>query len=263
MPKGPRLEDLVDSRLHLLAEPLADRLTSRRFAAFVDGHLTKVRKKLRALADADSARDLLLELDVAYRLVQDKRVTLEYEPTPAGRSRGPDFMAHFTTRFAFMLEVTRLKDKGAAAGAGAQPEGAPDIPDSPAGGARRLGAVLALKLGQLAADLPNVLVIGSDGDLPSATAIGEQVKKVRSDVETTDADALARQGFAHRGEYLRRLERLSAIAMVAAPELRPKLRPKREPTRGSGREPAVWTNPRARLPLPAVAVTLLCERLSR
>lgn len=248
MPKGPRLEDLVDSSLHLLAAPLNERLTSRRFAAFVDGHLTKIRKKLRTVADVDSARDLLLELDVAYRLVQDKRLTLEYEPTPGGRSRGPDFMAHFTTRFAFMLEVTRLKESGQNGERGAVLD------------ARRLAAILALKLGQFGPEQPNVLVVGTDDDLPASTTLGAHMKAIRHDIETTDEAALAKQGYAHRGEYLRRLERLSAVVVTTAPEL-PFSRGNALGVGIPAARAALWANTNARVPLPNVAANALLERL--
>jgi len=225
------LDDLLDTKPHPLAASLEVWLGSRRFAAFVRDHLPKVRKKLRGAQNPDSARDLLLELETAYRLTLDKRLSVTYEPTPGGESRGPDFSVRFTTRVEFMVEVTRLKGRLAEASFAA----------SHGVDARRLAGVLALKLGQTVADRANVLMVGTDGRPPSSEELDSLLKEVRRDAETTDPEALLRKGFRHRGEYLRRLERLSAVLVRRAPSLE---------TAETEPGAALWLNAHARTPLP-------------
>lgn len=230
MTRAQLLDDLLDGQPHTLTAALEAWLLSRRYRTFVSDHLPKVRKKLRGALDPDSARDLLFELDVAYRLTQDKRFSVTYEPVPGGQSRGPDFCVRFTTSMEFMIEVTRLRglspEASSAAGSGVD--------------ARRLASVLALKLGQTAADRANLLLVGTDADSPADDELATMMIEVRHDAETTDPEALLKKGFRHRGEYLRRLERLSAIVIRRAPSLE----------NGQGQAgSATWLNPHARTPL--------------
>lgn len=232
------LEGLLGDEPHELAGVLEGWLASRRFASFAREHLTKVRKKLRGARDEASARDLLLELAAAYGLVQDKRLTVVYEPTTNGSARGPDFAVRYTTREEVMLEVTRLR--GA---------------ENDALDARRLAGVLALKLGQTVPNRANVLLVGVEGDPPDADGLAALIDEVRRDVETTDAGALLRLGFRHRGEYLRRLARLSAVVVRRAPRLGAEPR--------EGPPPSLWSNPQARAPLASDVRGALLAGLSR
>lgn len=263
------LGELLGDEPHELARVLEDWLASRRFAAFVRENLTKVRKKLRGARGEASARDLLLELTAAHGLVQDKRLAVTYEPTPGGSARGPDFAVRFTARQEVMLEVTRLRGGAGGAPAPGDTDGerAPDerggapapgvtteAPEPDDAGtvrgrgqrdtldARRLAGVLALKLGQTVPDRANVLLVGVEGDPPGDEGLAALLDQVRRDVETTDPEALLKRGFRHRGEYLRRLARLSAVFVRRAPGLTDE--PVTDVALG------VWVNPQARAPLP-------------
>src|ERR1051325_10195105 len=104
---------LFDGQPHLLAQlaqPMGRWLAeSRRFTAFVDDFRNKIRKKIRVTQERESLLDLRLELETAYLLLQERSLSLVYEPLLSGKSRGPDFAMSFTTSTAFMLEVTRLR----------------------------------------------------------------------------------------------------------------------------------------------------------
>lgn len=236
------LDDLLDGQPHSLAAALDTWLLSRRYQKFVSDHLPKIRKKLRGARDPDSARDLLLELEVAYRLTRDKRFSVTYEPVPGGKSRGPDFGVQFTTSVEFMVEVTRLRGLTA---------DAPAVVDHGVE-ARRLASVLALKSGQTVADRANLLVIGTDTIAPEGDELATMMKEVRHDAETTDPEALLKRGFRHRGEYLRRLERVSAILVRRAPSLEGEL---------GELVSATWLNPHARTRLPSGVQTTVSNLL--
>jgi hypothetical protein len=130
---------------HILAQPLATwQASSRRFAAFVTTFRDKIRKKLRAAQDNDSLLDLRLELETAYLLLQDKSLSLVYEPQQIGKVRGPDFAVTYTTSVTFMLEVTRLRPGANAASSTL---------------ADRVADAMGDKLGQLSPQSGNVLLV--------------------------------------------------------------------------------------------------------
>src|SRR5258708_2868217 len=52
---------------------------SPRFKTFATENRDKIRKKIREAGDADRLRDLLLELDTAFRLLADRHLTVAYE----------------------------------------------------------------------------------------------------------------------------------------------------------------------------------------
>ena len=233
------LGELLGDQPHPLASHLESWLGSRRFADFAREHLPKIRKKLKAAYEPETARDLLLELETAYSLVKDKRLTLVYEPTPGGSARGPDFSVRFTTRLSLMLEVTRLRGQAVAGpsngyypGIGA-PEGEFD--------AQRLAGVLGPKLRQVVPNSQNVLLIGTDGPLPDDAELTDHLAFLRQTAETSPPEAFEKRGFRSRGDYLRRLDLLSAVILRRAPRLEKV---------GVAPEGAVWANPNARMPLP-------------
>src|SRR5579862_3570384 len=84
-------------------------IASARFKEFMERHRDKIRKKRRGLQNNPlGVGDLLAEIGVAYRLLQDRRITLEYEYYTAAKVRGPDFTGAFRVNLAFNIEVARL-----------------------------------------------------------------------------------------------------------------------------------------------------------
>src|SRR5579859_6787719 len=97
----------IDELAWLICGETADELRTRlvglmaaspRFRAFVEEHQDKIGKKVRAARDADGVRDLALELEVAYRLLSERRFALRYEAYAAGKTRGPDFTVIYKER---------------------------------------------------------------------------------------------------------------------------------------------------------------------
>jgi hypothetical protein len=189
---------------------------SPRFRAFVADHRDKIRRKVRSIRDDEGLSDLQLELDTAYRLLQERRFTLAYEQYLAGKTRGPDFTVTFKTRARFNVEVKRLRS-------------------SPQPG--RWADVICDKLDQLPPSIANVLLVATDADTGDAFDVAHAMAELRAVAERKDDDFFARRGLAGARDYLRRSQRLSAVVYRLAwstVEARSLL----------------WINPQAKHPLP-------------
>src|SRR5690242_3131124 len=79
-------------------------MASPRFRAFVEEHRDKIGKKARTAQGAQGVRDLALELETAYRLLDERRFALRYEAYAAGKTRGPDFTVIYKERPAYNVE---------------------------------------------------------------------------------------------------------------------------------------------------------------
>ena len=182
-----------------------------RFAAFLDTYQGKIGKKLRGVGGEAGYLDLLAELDVAHRLLRDRSFTLVYEPTLAQKERGPDFAATFKTHTQCNVEVRRLR-----------PSSTDFVP--------RLVGVLSDKLRQMPPSMPNVLAIAGDSSLSSSAPVQAALRELAALASSGDDAACRHRGVVGARDLLRRLERLSAVALLA---------------------PAIlWEHPRARHPLP-------------
>jgi hypothetical protein len=131
-----------------------------RFGAWLRQHQAKVHKKLASARDEEARLDVRAELLVAYLLLGDQRFDVAVEAYGAGQ-RGPDLTVTYREQQRFNLEVTRLRSA-------ARPEDVPAAAGAPADGAdrqrshvepARLATVIASKLRQLRAELPNALLI--------------------------------------------------------------------------------------------------------
>jgi hypothetical protein len=192
---------------------------SPRFRMFLAEHANKIARKLRTAQGAEGRRDVLLELYAAHRLLLDRRITLEYERYAADKARGPDFTATFRTRTPFNVEVRRLRGANA-------------------GDLGRWVNVLCDKLRQMPPSIANVLLMGHDADLTVPLDVGEAMTRLRALAERKDDEFFARRGLEGAKDYLRQLQRLSAIVLVTGWEC------------ADGGAAALWLNPAAKHPLP-------------
>jgi hypothetical protein len=195
---------------------------SPRFLAFLDRHRDKVRKKLRGAAEAGARGDVRAELEVAFRLLADRRLDLSFEAYGAGR-RGPDFTVAFRASHRFNLEVTRPRL---------------DDPDRPIRdrAAAAAGALLA-KLRQLPSDAPNALLVVVDGPPPDED-VAAAVRALRQRADRRDDLFFAGRGFADARDFHLYSRRLSALLVVGR----------------AGAGARAWSNGEARRPLPAGAL---------
>jgi hypothetical protein len=214
---------------HALAITMAAWMaSSRRFTAFVNTHHTKIRKKLRVAQTSENLRDLQLELETAYLLLQEKPLSLEYEPQSKEHGRSPDFAVSFTTSITFMLEVTRLRT-------------ALLIPQVD----ERFTDMLCNKLGQLLPQRGNLLLIGVETPyLVTHDDLHTTMLHLQKRAENNDSTLVQRHGFRDRANFFQHYQRLSGILLRAIPLQ-------------AGEPIIIWNNPQTKHPLTAKVRTAL------
>ena len=220
---------LFDGQPHLLSVPMETWLSSsRRFATFVTTFRDKIRKKIRVTKDPETLLDLRLELETAYRLLQEKSLSLVYEP-PCGQGRCPDFAVSFTTSMTFMVEVTRLRTIQI---------GAVSAESDP------LIDAVCSKLGQLPPQQSNVLLVGVDVMYLTPADLQATMLRLQQRAERNDPTFWQRYSIRDRADFFNHYQRLSEVIL-----------------RGSQLqvdEPAVpWVNPQGKYPLPSKVRTAL------
>ena len=240
---------LFDGQPHLLVQPMTGWLAaSRRFAAFVTTFQDKIRKKLRTTQDQESFLDLRLELETAYLLLQERSLSVVYEPEQSKRIRSPDFAVTFTTSLTFMLEVTRVQadPKNTVVEAQKKLLVAPPpevmLPKSSIGA--RLADTISSKLGQLLPQRSNILLVGVEAIDPTSQDIRASMLSIRQHAERNDSTFFERHGFRDRTDFFRQYQRLSEI-LVRGPHF--------EMTKSI----VTWINPQAKHPLPSKVRTAL------
>lgn len=193
---------------------------SPRFRTFLAQHYSKIAKKLRVANGEEGRRDLLLELYTAHRLLLDRRFTLEYEKYTADKMRGPDFSLMFKTRTPFNVEVKRLRA-------------------ATSGDFGWWTRMVIDKLGQMPPSIINVLLIGCDAGTKPDFDVAQTMTRLQMLAERKDDEFFTKRGLLGAKDYLRQLQRLSAVVRVVGWEC------------AGGGASSLWVNPQARHPLPA------------
>jgi hypothetical protein len=229
---------VFDDQPHLLAQPMAAWLaSSRRFMTFVTNYRDKIRKKLRTTPDQESLLDLRLELETAFLLLGQRRLSLVYEPR-CEQPRCPDFAVTFTTSLTFMLEVTRLQ---------AEPKNTPtaphNVPQNPLVD-ERLADTICSKFGQLRPHCSNVLLIGLETLSLTPDDLRATMVHLQQQAEQNDSGFLPRYQLRNRADFFRYYRRLSEV-LVRGPDLQTAV-----PITG-------WVNPQAKYPLTSKVRTAL------
>lgn len=230
---------LFDGKDHTLTPFMRRWLSaSRPFTAFVKTFQDKIRKKVRVTEDPETILDLHLELETAYRLLQERSFTLSYEPQLAEKVRSPDFAVAFTTSVTFMLEVTRLRSN--------QKPGDEQAVDANAAGDRLADAVCS-KLGQCVHQQSNILLVGVDAPEVTQDDIRAAMLRVQQRVERNEPAFFARYHLRDRADFFRYYQRLSEILV-----------------RSTGMQTTLvgWLNPQGKNPLPSKVRTVLHRSLN-
>jgi hypothetical protein len=231
---------LFDGRSHLLANQMAAWLaSSRRYATFVTTFRDKIRKKLRTTQDQETLLDLRLELETAYLLLQERSLSLVYEPQHCGQGRCPDFAVSFTTSLTFMVEVTRLRaiQNGRSAQATSLSENALNVDEY-------LADTVCSKLGQMLPKCSNILIICMDALNLTQSELQTTMLRLQQRAESNDSTYWQRYGFRDRADFFRHYYRLSEI-LVRGSQLQ------------VDESIAIWVNPQAKHPLPGKVRTAI------
>jgi hypothetical protein len=196
----------------------------------------KIRKKLRVTKDPETLNDLRLEFETAYLLLQERSLSLEYEPEQNKPVRSPDFAVTYTTSLTFMVEVTRLRTISKAELSSSE--------DATPFEGERLADAICSKLGQFLPQRANVLIVGVDTLRLTQTDLQAIMLRSQQRAEHNDSAFWTRYGFEDRADFFRHYQRLSEVLVRGSP--------------GQVEKPAVaWMNPQAKHPLPSKVRTVL------
>jgi hypothetical protein len=191
---------------HLLATPLRQWMeASPRFTAFVETYRDKIRKKIRIARQLENMLDLRGELEVAYCLLNDRRLFLHYEPYASEKRRGPDFAVTYRTNLVFNLEVARIR-------AGGNGENELDLRRIE----ERILRILFDKLGQMQAGMANLLAIQTREDVAHAIDLGGLMQVVKTRADGRDPAFYAASRHAGPAAFYKNFLNLSGILLWAS-----------------------------------------------
>jgi len=194
---------VFDNQPHLLSRTLKQWMdTSSRFTLFVDDNRDKIRKKVRVTRQPESLLDLLGELEVAYCLLNDRRLEVAYEPYASAKRRGPDFAVSYRTNLVFNIEVARMRvEESGTIGSDLQRKEV------------RILRILLDKLGQMQPGMPNLLVIQLQEDLAPSIDLGRVMHEVKSRVESKDPSFFATSRYSSPAAFYKDFLHLGGILL--------------------------------------------------
>lgn len=191
---------LFEGQPHLLSGELARWLdASARFTAFVETYRDKIRKKIRLAREPETALDLRGELEVACRLLSDRRLEVAYEPYASAKRRGPDFAVTYRTNLVFNVEVARMRA---------------EENESPRNEERFL-RLLLYKLGQMQPGMPNLLVVHARQELARSLDLNKLMQEIKTKVEKKDPAFYEVSRYANPAAFYKDFLHLSAILLWA------------------------------------------------
>ena len=233
---------------HALAAQLADWMASApRFKAFVATYRDKIRKKIRGTRDAEGLRDLLLELETAYILLQERRLSVEYEKYGVGKARGPDFAVTYKTSIVFNVEVTRMRSSDSNGEGGELERGHSPLKLPPPQNIEKIQQyeisklidTVCGKLGQMLASMINVLVVIPDDGRLDNTDVMVAMARLQERAGRKESEFFARKGFSGVQDFYKYYHRLSGVLVRGSLD------------HGADKRPILWVNAQARHPIPA------------
>ncbi len=189
---------LFEGQSHLLSGELTQWMeNSSRFIAFVETYRDKIRKKIRLAREPETALDLRGELEVAYRLLNDRRLEVAYEPYASAKRRGPDFAITYRTNLVFNIEVARMRA------------------DESSRSEERFLRLLLYKLGQMQPGMPNLLVIRARDELARSLDLEKFMQDLKIRVEKKDPAFYEMSRYLNPAAFYKDFLHLSAILLWA------------------------------------------------
>jgi hypothetical protein len=197
---------VFEGQPHLLSGELYQWMeASARFTAFVETYRDKIRKKIRVTRQPESLLDLRGELEVAWRLLSDRRLAVAYEPYASAQRRGPDFAVTYRANLVFNIEVARMRveESGTAGHDLARKE-------------ERILRILLAKLGQMQPGTPNLLVIYTREELARSIDLGRLMQEVKTRAEGKDPSFYDISRYASPAAFYKDFLHLSGSLLWAA-----------------------------------------------
>jgi hypothetical protein len=217
----------------LSGELLAWMDTSARFTAFVEIYRDKIRKKIRVTQEPDRLLDLRAELELAARLLADRRLAVVYEPYPSAAGRGPDFAVTYRANLVFNVEVARTHVAE--------------------GGEERLLRILLDKLGQMQPGQPNLLAVQARADLAQSIDLRRLMQGVKTRVEGKDPAFYTATRYSGPAAFYKDFLHLSGILLWPALD--------EPPQPAAGQPVQAWANRQARPGLDGKIIRLVAAAL--
>ncbi len=175
---------------------------STRFTTFVDTYRDKIRKKIRVTRESESMLDVRGELEVAYRLLDDRRFTVEYEPYATTPGRGPDFAVTYRMNLRFNVEVSRMRSDA---------NGVTE--DTIVRNEERLLRILLSKLGQMQAGMANVLVIHTRREITQSINLEQFMQGIKNRVEGKEPSFYELSRYANPAAFYKDFLHLSGLVL--------------------------------------------------
>ncbi len=190
---------LFGGKSNPLAKEILDWMQgSDRFTTFVNEYRDKIRKKVRVTKERERLLDLRGELEIAHRLLGDRRLEVEYEPYASSKGRGADFAVSYRTNLKFNVEVARMRaGEGEITGAGRNEE--------------RVLRIVLEKLGQMQTNMPNLLVIHVHENVASDIDLGKLMQRVKNRADRSDESFYSHSRYSKPAEFYKHFLRLSGI----------------------------------------------------
>ena len=235
---------LFDDKPHILVAPMSRWLgSSRRFKAFVTTYRDKIRKKIRVTQNGAGIKDLAVELETAYWLLQERRLAVVYEPYGSEKRRGPDFAVTFKS-ITFNVEVTRIGSREMERTLpAAEATTTPWLAPQQVGG--RLMDTVYDKLGQMRPGMINVLIVVTDSDFVRVLELNQAMAWLKERAERKEASLFSRYGFVNTADFFKYYLRLSGVLVRPAG--------KQDGTADS----ILWVNKQAKHAIPGPIRTIL------
>jgi hypothetical protein len=231
---------LFEGQPHLLSEDFMQWMqASPRFTAFVETYRDKIRKKIRIAHASESALDLRSELEVAYCLLYDRRLSVAYEPYASAKRRSPDFAVTYRTNLVFNIEVARIRVDVSAVDRVANGDAVDLLRKE-----ERILHVLLDKLEQLQPGMANLLVIHTRHELARSIHLAGLMQAVKTRAEGKDPSFYAAGRYTSPAAFYKDFLRLSGILLWAS-------------------EAQLWINKQARPGLPEKVLRLVSEAFTQ
>lgn len=235
---------LFDDKSHSLTASMSGWIDhSRHFKDFATTYRDKIRKKIRITQGDAAITDLAVELETAYRLVQQKPFTVAYEPYGSQKTRGPDFGVTFKS-LTFNVEVTRIDASNMAL------SGTPPTYDSHQVSGRLMDTICD-KLGQMRPGMINVLLVVTDNDFFATLDLDETLVQLKARAERKEESLFGRYRYANTADFFKYYLRLSGLLVRPI-----------DPQNGTDQS-RLWINNQAKHSLPRPVQKILKKGLSK